>query len=120
MPKTQQDLRDLISLFNIYGDFIVGIPFGNGNVNDTFLLTFDQGGIRLNYVLQRINESAFKEPVKVMENIDRVTRHILGKIRAAHAETRKRTIRLLRASDGKPYVIGPYGGCWRSYVAPHP
>lgn len=116
MPKTQQDLRDLISLFNIYGDFIVGIPFGNGNVNDTFLLTFDQGGIRLNYVLQRINESAFKEPVKVMENIDRVTRHILGKIRAAHAETRKRTIRLLRASDGKPYAIGPYGGCWRSYV----
>lgn len=116
MPKTQQDLRDLIGLFHVYGDFVVGIPFGNGNVNDTFLLTFDQGGIRLNYVLQRINESAFKEPIKVMENIDRVTRHILSKIRAAHAETYKRTIRLLSAQDGNPYVYGPYGGCWRAYV----
>ena len=116
MPKTQQNLRDLIGLFNVYGDFVVGVPFGNGNVNDTFLLTFDQGGVRLNYVLQRINEAAFKEPVKVMENIDRVTQHILKKIRAAHAETRKRTIRLLRTPDGKPYAIGPHGECWRAYV----
>ena len=66
MPKTQQDLRDLIGLFHVYGDFVVGIPFGNGNVNDKFLLTFDQWGIRLNYVLHRINESDFKEPIKVM------------------------------------------------------
>ncbi len=114
--KTQEMLRDLIGRFRVYGDFIVGVPFGNGNVNDTFLLTFDQGGVRLNYMLQRINEAAFRDPVKVMENIDRVTQHILCKIHAAHAETRKRTIRLLRALDGKPYVMGPNGGYWRAYV----
>ncbi len=114
--KTQEMLRDLIGRFRVYGDFIVGVPFGNGNVNDTFLLTFDQGGVRLNYMLQRINEAAFHDPVKVMENIDRVTQHILSKIRAEHVETKKRTIRLLRALDGKPYVEGPNGGFWRAYV----
>ncbi|MBR4665471.1 MAG: hypothetical protein IKO93_16525, partial [Lentisphaeria bacterium] len=67
--------------FTIYGDFLLGVPFGNGHVNDTFLVTFDQGGVRLNYTLQRINSEVFKEPLKVMDNIDRVTQHVLSKIR---------------------------------------
>ncbi|MBO5724771.1 MAG: aminoglycoside phosphotransferase family protein [Lentisphaeria bacterium] len=116
MHYTQNNLRDLINQFVVYGDFMVGVPFGNGHVNDTYMLTFDQGGIRLNYMLQRINNNVFKDPVKVMENVDRVTAHILKKIRAAHTETRKRTIRLLRTPDNKPYVFDKKGNCWRAYV----
>lgn len=113
---SQQDLRRLIGYFDVYGDFLVGTPFGNGNVNDTFQLTYDQGGIRLHYILQRINHNVFKEPVKVMENVERVTQHLLGKIRAAHAETRLRTIRLLHTREGKPYAFDPDGNCWRAYI----
>ncbi len=116
MAYSQRELRDLISKFIIYGDYLVGIPFGNGHVNDTFMLTFDQGAIRLNYVLQRINGNVFKEPVKVMENVDRVTKHILLHIHSSHAETRKRTIRLLRTHDDKPYVMDRRGNCWRAYI----
>ncbi len=117
MPKkTQKELRELISQFNVYGDFLVGIPFGSGHVNDTYMLTYDQGGVRLNYVLQRINSNVFSDPVQVMENVDRVTEHILRKIRQAHAETKKRTIRLLRTPENKPYVYDRNGSCWRAYV----
>ncbi len=117
MPKkTQQELHELVSQFNIYGDFLVGIPFGSGHVNDTYMLTYDQGGVRLNYVLQRINSNVFRDPVKVMENVDRVTEHILRKIRIVHNETKKRTIRLLRTPDNKPYVYDRNGSCWRAYV----
>ncbi len=117
MPqKTQQELHELIGQFNIYGDYLVGIPFGSGHVNDTYMLTYDQGGVRLNYVLQRINSNVFSDPVKVMENVDRVTSHILHKIRLEHAETKKRTIRLLRTPDNKPYVFDKNGSCWRAYV----
>lgn len=112
----QQKLKKLIYKFHIYGDFIVGIPFGNGHVNDTYLLNFDQGGVRLNYVLQRINGDVFKEPVKVMENIDRVTQHLLTKIHKHHSETQKRTIRLLRTRDNLPYVFDDNGNCWRAYI----
>ena len=112
----QQKLKKLIYQFNIYGDFIVGIPFGNGHVNDTFILNFDQGGVRLNYVLQRINGDVFKEPVKVMENVDRVTSHILTKIKKTHTETKRRTIRLLRTPDNKPYIFDDDGNCWRAYI----
>ncbi len=113
---SQNDIRRLIGMFDIYGDFLVGTPFGNGNVNDTFQLTYDQGGIRLHYALQRINANVFKNPAKVMENVSRVTDHILGKICAARAETRKRTLRLLHAHDGKPYAFDSDGNCWRAYV----
>ena len=117
MMKTRQTfLRELIYKFTMYGDFLVGVPFGMGNVNDTYQLTFDQGGIRLHYILQRINSNVFRDPVGVMENIDRVTAHILGKIRAAHSETKRRTLRLLRDKDGKPYVTDDQGDYWRGYV----
>ncbi len=115
-PYSQSAIRRLAGMFDIYGDFLVGTPFGNGNINDTFQLTYDQGGIRLHYTLQRINSNVFKNPVAVMDNVARVTDHILGKIRAAHAETRKRTLRLLHAHDGKPYAFDDRGNCWRAYV----
>ena len=38
-PYTQSEIRRLAGMFDIYGDFLVGTPFGNGNVNDTFQLT---------------------------------------------------------------------------------
>ena len=116
MGHRQSFLRDLIYKFSMYGDFLVGIPFGQGNVNDTYQLTFDQGGIRLHYIMQRINSNVFHDPEGLMENIDRVTSHILKKIRSARAETKKRTLRLLRDRDNKPYVIDVNGNYWRGYV----
>lgn len=116
IPYSQREIRRLIGMFDVYGDFLVATPFGNGNVNDTFQLTFDQGGIRLHYILQRINSNVFKEPIKVMENVARVTSHLLKKIRAAHNETRKRTIRLLNAHDGRPFAFDDAGNCWRAYI----
>lgn len=116
MPKTQERLRKLMSHFNVYGDFLTGNVFGNGHVNDTFIVTYDQGGARLNYVLQRINSEVFKEPVKVMENMDRVTGHILKKIRENRQETVKRTVRLLRTHDNLSYAFDEDGNCWRAYI----
>ena len=116
MSRTQAELRDIVYNFIVYGDFLVGVPFGGGHVNDTYQLTFDQGGVRLYYILQRINQNAFHKPEEVMENLDRVTAHLLAKIHAAHLETRRRTIRLLRTPAGKTYTYDKNGDCWRAYV----
>ena len=112
----QQKIKAICEQFFIYGDFLVGVPFGNGHINDTFQVTYDQGGIRLHYTLQRINTNVFRCPEKVMDNIDRVTSHILDRIRANKLETRKRTIRLLRTAADVPYVRDEDGGYWRSYI----
>ncbi len=114
--RLQQEIKEICSKFWVYGDFMVAVPFGTGHINDTYQVTYDQGGIRLHYTLQRINKSVFTEPEKVMENVDRVTAHLLSKIHALHIETRKRTIRLLRTPDNKPYALDGNGDVWRMYV----
>lgn len=50
-------------------------PYGNGHINDTYLLAL--GGKK--YLLQRINERVFKEPLRLMENIRLVTEYLLEK-----------------------------------------
>ena len=116
MNLTQAELKEIVYNFIVYGDFLVGVPFGGGNVNDTYQLTFDQGGVRLYYILQRINHNVFHKPENVMENLARVTDHLLSKIHAAHMETRRRTIRLLRTPEGKTCTFDRHGNCWRAYV----
>ena len=116
MEKQLPNFRDLIFQFTVYGDFLVGVPFGNGNINDTYQLTFDQGGVRLHYILQRINHQVFTKPDLVMENVTRVTDHILSEIRAKRLETRKRTLRWLRTPEGASFVRDAAGNCWRAYI----
>ena len=103
MTYTQDDFRRICSKFALYGDFLVAVPF-------------DQGGVRLHYVLQRINRNVFRKPEQVMENMDRVTRHLLAKIHAEKVETRKRTIRLLRTFANQPCVTDERGDVWRAYI----
>ena len=63
----------LASLFQLDGTATTVEPFGNGNVNDTFLLFTDCGH---RYTLQRINHDVFKDPVSLMDNFARVTTHL--------------------------------------------
>lgn len=49
------------------------VPFGAGNVNDTFLLTLASGEER---ILQRVNPAVFPDPGLVMRNLRRVTDHL--------------------------------------------
>ena len=62
----QTFLKAICDEFNIYGDYLVAVPFGTGHINDTYQVTYDQGGVRLHYTLQKINHNVFGDPVKVM------------------------------------------------------
>ena len=73
-------LKNICSLFQIYGDYVSGIPFGTGHINDTYQITYNQGGTLLHYTLQRLNTNVFRRPLELMENVSRVTQHIHNKI----------------------------------------
>lgn len=100
------DFRQLTSHFQLYGNFVVAVPYGTGHINDTFQVTFDQGGTLLHYIIQRVNTNVFKAPEELMDNFLRVTRHIGAKIRderAAAPATRRRTLEVVNSIYGKPY-----------------
>lgn len=66
----------MIKILEYYGfkDDVIDIkPFGNGNINKTFLVRTNS---KVKYILQEINTKVFKKPEEVMKNIELVTNHI--------------------------------------------
>ncbi|MDR2102349.1 MAG: aminoglycoside phosphotransferase family protein [Treponema sp.] len=110
-------LMGIIPQFLIYGDFEGAAPFGSGHINDTFVSRWNQAGIRVRYLHQRINSRIFLHPDQVMENIQRVTSHIEAKLQAAGTPDRsRRTMTVVPGWDGRPWVRDGEGGWWRTYL----
>ena len=54
--------------FEFSGTLINVRPFGNGHINDTFLLTVKQQEKEVPYVFQRINQDVFLKPQVIPES----------------------------------------------------
>lgn len=110
------DLRAISALFQMRADFIEAEAFGSGHINDTYRATYDQAGLKVRYIHQRVNENVFKKPVEVMENVARVTRHALALLtEQRNPEAHRRTLTCVPAVDGKPYAFDAHGNLWRTY-----
>jgi Ser/Thr protein kinase RdoA (MazF antagonist) len=110
-------LLDCVRQFALYGEFEDASPFGNGHINDTFVSRWNQAGTLVRYLHQRINEKVFARPDQVMENIQRVTAHIAGKLIAGgEAGWSRRVLTVVPSRDGKPWVRDREGGWWRTYL----
>jgi hypothetical protein len=110
------DIRAISALFDIRADFVHAHPHGSGHINDTYCATFDQAGQRVRYVVQRINHKVFKDPVKLMRNIDRVTRHALATLKnAGSPEAYRRTLTCIPSLEGNPCATDAQGNYWRVY-----
>ena len=86
-------------------------PFGNGHINNTYLITID--GVKERYILQRINSYVFTRPKDVMENMQRVTAFLRGKIAAEGGNPDRETIALVPSRSGEAYAEDPEGQVWR-------
>ena len=67
-------------MFAFPGTFVEAIPYGNGHINDTYRLTFEQSGRLVHYILQQMNRKVFRKPEELMENIEGVTAWLKKKI----------------------------------------
>ncbi len=115
-PEVAKLLREISALFTLRADFVDGQTYGSGHINDTYCATYDQAGLRLRYILQRLNTRIFKQPEALMENVERVTRHALARLLAdGHPEAHRRTLTCIPATDGKPFACDSQGGYWRVY-----
>ena len=101
--------------FAIKGTYKDCVPYGNGHINDTYLLTFQQSEEEQKYILQHMNKSIFTDPKALMGNIISVTDHLKKKILAAGGNPRRETLDFIFTQDGKPYFIDGFGEYWRAY-----
>lgn len=91
--------------------------FGNGNINDTYLVTIDSAlPEEKQFVLQRINTQVFKQPRLIMQNMRTFTEHMRRRVR--NEGYRWEMPRVIPACDGQDFYVDPEGNFWRaiSYV----
>jgi Ser/Thr protein kinase RdoA (MazF antagonist) len=100
--------------FEISGQFTTAAPYGSGHINDSYCAVFQEGGKESRFMIQRINHNIFRNPVAVMENIQRVTMH-LGKQVADEPDRDRRVLTLIPARDGRAWYTDAGGNYWRAY-----
>jgi len=117
MAYQEQQLTDISRQFQIYGEILHAETCKIGHINETYSATYDQGGMRVRYIHQKINRGVFKKPVAVMKNVMRVTTHIRRRLEAVDArDITRRSLIIIPARDGQCYHVGKDGDYWRTFV----
>jgi Ser/Thr protein kinase RdoA (MazF antagonist) len=110
----KHDVAGVARHFQIRGPFSNAEPYGSGHINDTYRVT-RQNGPPTRYIFQRINHNVFKNPIALMENIQRVTGHLHKKLSAV-SDAHRRALTLIPALDGKAFHRDADGNFWRAYL----
>ena len=85
-------------------------PYGNGHINDTFLVIADK-----RYILQRMNTDIFTRPTELMENIVSVTEHIRKKTAELGGDAERCSLYVAPTLGGERHFKDSDGCYWRLY-----
>ena len=106
-----EKIDDVIASFAFDGEVLSYSPFGNGHINDTFLLDMSSGK---RYILQRVNHNVFKKPWETMENMANVCSFLYRKIEKAGGDPMRETLNLVKTRDGADFYKDSLGNYWRA------
>ena len=110
----EQNAVAALRQFRIGGEFLSAAPYGSGHINDTYCAVFHQAGAQARYILQRINRNVFKNPLALMQNIQRVTSHLAARL-AGEPDCGRRVLTLIPAYDGQAWYVDEEDNYWRTY-----
>jgi hypothetical protein len=109
-----RDLGEIAHEFAVEGEFREAVPYGHGHINETYCAAFNRAGSPVHCILQRINHNIFRNPIALMENIERVTQHLAAQL-VNDADRERRTLTLIPSRAGRVLYVDPSGGYWRAY-----
>lgn len=108
------NLFDIAGRFKLQGRVMDIRPFGNGNINETSLVTTDSTANN-HFILQRINTRVFSQPELVMQNMRVFTEHAQRRLWCTSLGSRRWEIpRVLLTGDGATHWSGSDGSFWRA------
>ena len=111
-----RNISDILSCFSLSGTLVSALPFGNGHINDTFLVTTHTEAGEVLYILQKINTDVFKNPDGLMKNIYGITSFLRAKIKKAGGDPDRETLTVISSKTGGLYVRDIHNKCWRMYL----
>jgi hypothetical protein len=88
--------------------------YGNGNINDTYLVAVD-GEPEDFFVLQRINNRVFTRPILIIQNLRTLTEHVGNRLKHDPDDPLRSwdVPHIRRTCSGCDYHIDPQGSFWR-------
>lgn len=107
-------VNEIASNFKFEGTVTKVAAFGDGLINDTFLVETE--GNAPNYILQRKNKNIFTDVPAMMDNIHRVTTHLKKKIVAAGGDPDREALTVTPTLDGKLCYKDKDGEFWAACV----
>ena len=113
--QPEHDIRAIAHEFALLGEFLGAEPYGSGHINDTYRLAYQQAGVPVRYILQRINHHIFRNPGALMENIQRVTGHLAAKSKG-RPDAQRRVLTLVPTRSGGGWHVDADGNHWRVYL----
>ena len=110
-------IGEVAAQFQTEGGAVEHAPYGNGHINDTFLVVCETGeGRRKRYILQRMNRSIFKMPQQLMENVVNVTEYLREMIARRGGDPDRETLNVVKTKDGSNYYLDDEGNYWRMFL----
>ena len=101
-------LTEIGQKFRLPGEIYSYDTITMGNINSTYKVTYAQDDNSLkSYLFQRVNTNVFKNPVEIMENIDRVTTFIRSKY------PDQITLHFHHTDEGLNYYLHEKDAFWR-------
>lgn len=109
------DFKTISRSFAIQGTMEHCEPYGSGHINETFLLTTREENAS-DFILQRINNTVFKDIPGLMDNIQKVSSHLRWKmLEEGKGDPDKEVLNLVLTMDGSSYLLDERGNYWRLY-----
>lgn len=98
--KDYNNLKKIIENFAINGEIVEINPINNGIINTTYVVVFKSNNQSSKYLLQKINTNIFKEPYRLMKNIENVTNYIKSKDTDS-----KEFVTVINTKEGAPLYV---------------
>lgn len=107
---------EAIMQFDLEGKLVDQHPYGNGHINDTFLLTYETSNGDRKYILQRMNHAIFKKPQQLMENVVNVTEYLRRVIKEQGGDPDRETLNVIKTRNGENYYEDSSHNYWRMFL----
>ena len=103
--------QTLADLFQIFGEIQSIRTVNHGHINSTYDIIIKKDGKDHRFIFQKINSFVFKEPQKIMQNIELITTHIANKLEQK-GKSRDGVMHFAHKADGANFHIVE-DGFWR-------
>ncbi|MBR5868581.1 MAG: aminoglycoside phosphotransferase family protein [Clostridia bacterium] len=99
--------------FALEGTVVSAREYGDGHINDTYLVVCQHGEHTHEYVIQRINRNVFADGRGLMNNMEAVTSYTRAILERDGGDVERGVLTIVPTRDGDICTFDEDGYCWR-------